>query len=74
MLKSYLTLKMTFWPMITSNHKNNIRNVFSEEKTQEKLVYALMYSRAKCLLKLNFLFILIWNIVVMRKKRDCIFF
>ena len=32
------------------------------------LVYALMYFRAKCLLKVIFLFIPIWNIVVMRKK------
>ena len=33
-----------------------------------ELVYALMYFRAKCLLKVIFLFILIWNIVVMRTK------
>ena len=38
------------------------------------LVYALMYFRAKCLLKVIFLFIPLWNIIVMRKKRDCIFF
>ena len=37
------------------------------------IVYALMYFHAKCLLKVIFLFIPIWNIVVM-KKRDCIFF
>ena len=44
------------------------------EYTFRLLVYALMYFRAKCLLKVIFLFIPIWNIVVMRKKRDCIFF
>ena len=38
------------------------------------IVYALMYFSAKCLLKVICLFIRIWNIVVMRKKRDCIFF
>ena len=38
------------------------------------IVYALMYFRAKCLLKVMFLFIPVWKIVVMRKKRDCIFF
>ena len=32
------------------------------------LVYAHMYFRAKCLLKVFFLFIPIWNIIVMRKK------
>ena len=37
------------------------------------IVYALMYFRAKCLLKVILLFIPIWNIVVMRKKRDYIF-
>ena len=32
------------------------------------IVYAFMYFRAKCLLKVIFFFISIWNIAVMRKK------
>ena len=39
---------------------NSIRNA--------GLVYSLMYFRAKCLLKVIFLFIPIWNIVVIIKS------
>ena len=45
--------------------------MFLKCSTLGVILYALMYSRAKCLLKVIF-FTLIWNIVVMRKK-DCIF-
>ena len=69
-----LFMKIYFLSLVAGNCVSKSSSLGEFYTTGVKhIVYALMYLRAKCLLKGIFLFIPFWNIIVMRKKRIAFF-